>query len=241
MPVLREPTREEYTTLDPQAFWSTFVLPRLIRIEGISSRDETGVIMRARQTLDDELAAMHLVMCFLRTRRNALSAVSALPAEVLARIFEFYAALQPPASDDERPLGWIELTHVCRLWRDTAMQFPSLWSDICFDLGPQWAEAMLARTKEAPVSLRRRLAWAPNRSMNIISEHMRHTRELSLVGPLDVLERYIRTLPSPPRTLEIMELGTDYSDFLITRVVNFKLPEAKAGGMSFAFASSPGS
>ncbi|KAI0751978.1 hypothetical protein BC629DRAFT_1556332 [Irpex lacteus] len=47
------------------------------------------------------------------TIRNAFAPVNILPAEVC-----------------EEPYAWIAVTHVCRYWRETALSFPALWSNI---------------------------------------------------------------------------------------------------------------
>ncbi|KAI0300147.1 hypothetical protein B0F90DRAFT_1619426, partial [Multifurca ochricompacta] len=112
------------------------------------------------RAVDDELSALHMVMCAMRTRRNHLSLIGRLPSEILSFIFSFHAVNQPVArdpiynSDDPFPpsltqveLGWITVTHVCRHWRQVAISNPNLWCTIVFDLGAKWAEEMLARSK----------------------------------------------------------------------------------------------
>ncbi|TFY74889.1 hypothetical protein EWM64_g9122 [Hericium alpestre] len=209
---------------DPQVFWSTFVRLRLVLTEGISPRDKTGAVAHARQTLNNELSALHLAMCSLRSRYNALSPISVLPPEVLVRIFQFHATMCPPSL---RCLGWIKVTHICRLWRDTALQFPSLWSNICYTMGLRWAELMLARAKAAPISVRRDVTGASKLSLQHISEHLSHTRELGLIGHPVLLKPIIDTLPSLPGTLETLELGPAYLNVL--DLEKFELPGAIAG------------
>ncbi|TFY81697.1 hypothetical protein EWM64_g2316 [Hericium alpestre] len=226
---MESPTCEEYVNSDAEAFWSAFVLPRVILIEGTTSRHRTGSKARAQQMLDNELSAMHLAMCCLRTRRNALSPISALPAEVLVHIFEFCAAIYPPAPYKEQHLGWIEVTHVCRLWRDTAIQLSSLWSNIYFRLGSQWAEVMLARAKTAPINLRKDVSVASQRSLDLISEHIPRARELSLIGPINVIKSIIFTSPPPSEILKAIELRPDNVSGLDIPSTNFELPGAIVG------------
>ncbi|TFY78888.1 hypothetical protein EWM64_g5122 [Hericium alpestre] len=172
---------------------------------------------------------MHLAMCSIRTRCNALSPISALPAEALARVFQFCAAAYPPASCKQHRLGWIEVTHVCQHWRDTALQFPALWGNICYALGSQWDETMLARAKVAPISVLRNVGGAEQSSLARIFEHLPHTRELRLVGPPDILKRTVDSLPSPPGILEILEICATSGGSAEVRDGCFELPDAISG------------
>ncbi|TFY80931.1 hypothetical protein EWM64_g3081 [Hericium alpestre] len=220
-------TENAHTNLDPQAFWTAFVLPRIATTGGVSPHDKIGAV-HARCVLNDELSAMHLAMCALRTRCNALAPISALPAEVLVHIFHLYATMQPPGWNHPRPLGWIEVTHVCCLWRNTAIQFPSLWSDISFTLGRRWTKEILRRTKAAPISVYRDMSGATH-SLRLISDHLPHTRELTLVGPSFDIKTFIDILPSPSKILKIMELGPVNLDTPGVRGNNYELPGVIAG------------
>ncbi|KAI0038406.1 hypothetical protein FA95DRAFT_1223901, partial [Auriscalpium vulgare] len=44
-------------------------------------------------------------------------------------------------------------SHVCRHWRDVALNDPALWKDLILPLPPQWADAIIARSRGAPLSL----------------------------------------------------------------------------------------
>ncbi|TFY82631.1 hypothetical protein EWM64_g1381 [Hericium alpestre] len=131
---------------DPREFWLASVQSRLAHIQDVRPL-QTNSVVGALKTLDNELAAVHLAMCSLRTRRNALLPISSLPPEVLARIFHFYSVAEPPPYRRPPQIGWIIVTHVCRAWRDTALQQPYLWSEATTGLGPKWLERMLARAK----------------------------------------------------------------------------------------------
>ena len=72
--------------------------------------------------------AMKLVRSLL-TRRNALVPISLLPPEILARVFHLIVLEEPPISGG-RSLGWIRVTHVCRHWRQVALDDSSLWARI---------------------------------------------------------------------------------------------------------------
>ncbi|KAI0245772.1 hypothetical protein BJV78DRAFT_1105379, partial [Lactifluus subvellereus] len=91
--------------------------------------------------IDDELSALHLVMCSMRTRRNRFSLIGRLPPEIL------YGLFPSGPTRTQIKLGWITITHVCSHWRQVALSGPTLWRTIIFHLGAEWAEEMLARSK----------------------------------------------------------------------------------------------
>ncbi|KAI0259237.1 hypothetical protein BC834DRAFT_642334 [Gloeopeniophorella convolvens] len=50
-------------------------------------------------------------------------------------------------------LGWLSVTHVCCNWRNAALAYPRLWTTPAFQAGIKWAEAMLLRSRNAPLHL----------------------------------------------------------------------------------------
>ena len=61
----------------------------------------------------------------------------------------------PVPSDFQAPVvsRWYRISHICRLWRKVALDCPTLWRHL--DLtSPRWAQEMLARSKQATISLR---------------------------------------------------------------------------------------
>ena len=57
--------------------------------------------------------------------------------------------------DDERPPFEVTVSHVCRLWRDVAINTPTLWSTPDFSKGPPYTEpaVYLERSKGAPLDI----------------------------------------------------------------------------------------
>ncbi|KAF6756790.1 hypothetical protein DFP72DRAFT_809833, partial [Ephemerocybe angulata] len=68
-----------------------------------------------------------------------------LPPEILAAIF-----LLVPR--DEGDTSWISVTHVCRLWREVALDCSRFWSDLN-SVPPRFMEFALARSKGAPITV----------------------------------------------------------------------------------------
>ena len=82
----------------------------------------------------------------LKTRRNAFAAISCLLPEILSKIF----LLVRDDATEWKPLEWIEVSYVCRHWRNVALTCPSLWTCLPRPLrSARWMEEILKRSKKA--------------------------------------------------------------------------------------------
>jgi hypothetical protein len=87
----------------------------------------------------------------LKSYRNSLTPVSRLPHILLTDIFILIH--QSERTDNlflHRSPPCLEISHVCRAWRDSALQCPLLWTDILFN-PPEWTPIMLERSRTAPL------------------------------------------------------------------------------------------
>ncbi|KAI0038403.1 hypothetical protein FA95DRAFT_1474257, partial [Auriscalpium vulgare] len=107
--------------------------------------------------LNRERAAVTSLLVTLDAHINACAPVSRLPPELLCRVFSDLVGLE---LEDRRPVDgfpstmpWIRLSHVCRHWRDVALNDPAFWGDLILPLPPQWADAILSRSQGTPLSL----------------------------------------------------------------------------------------
>lgn len=212
-----------------QEYWTTKAAPRLSLFDHLYPQACAQDLTAARHAIDDELSALQVIMCAMRTRRNNFSLIGRLPPEILSCIFSFHAINQPTPSDpiynpdDPFPsnssptrlgLGWITVTHVCHRWRQVALSDPNLWGTIVFDLGVEWAEEMLARSKAALISYSRDLLFQPRvvsrrRSLDdevTLRKHLSHVRRLVLSGNPKSLAPAVRALTTPAPHLESLEL-----------------------------------
>ncbi|KAL4243773.1 hypothetical protein ABKN59_011277 [Abortiporus biennis] len=107
------------------------------------------------------------------TWKNASCPIQRLPPEILARIFEIHQEPQSSSTDsmlcapsafDSYPeftfdphYKWIQVTHVCRYWRHTALSSPQLWHRII--IKKSWVDSMalsqlvLSRSGAVPLHL----------------------------------------------------------------------------------------
>lgn len=84
------------------------------------------------------------------------SPASCLPTEILLKIFAFCVA--PDQSNDEAftALHVVRISHVCHVWREIALAYPSFWSNIAFKT-PYLATTMIERSKPLPIAVRANL------------------------------------------------------------------------------------
>ncbi len=76
-----------------------------------------------------------------------------LPPELLAKTFVHCVRWSTPSNPWlEKPTSsWIKVSHVCRNWRDVALNTPQLWSFVDFDK-VDLAKEFLVRSKAIPIS-----------------------------------------------------------------------------------------
>ena len=188
-----------------------------------------------RQAIDDEINTLEESLRALKSRRNALAPISCLPPETLFEIFSF---LSPSANNEPFHLKWICVSHVCRQWRETALNHPRFWSHINFSmLAPAALDEILARAKMAPLRLEF-TTWKQaqvDAFQSKLDAHISHTRHLRIYGPLQrVLERLVSSAPA----LESLSLSHRYDLSLSAQAVipanlfNYTTPSLTSLGLN---------
>ena len=132
--------------------------------------EQLKAVEAAKQLLHSQLA-----------RCNALAPISVLPPEILARVFHLLV-FEDPACFGERNLGWIRVTHVCRYWREVALDDSSLWATIWgASTNTELISEMMARAKNAPMDIHLCLVDRSGPEvLRMFPPHLSHTRELRL-------------------------------------------------------------
>ncbi|KAG9222133.1 hypothetical protein CCMSSC00406_0009584 [Pleurotus cornucopiae] len=149
----------------------------------------------------------------LREQRNAdCSKTKNLPPEILSTIFGILHCDITQYSYQE----WIAVTHVCRTWRNIALDDPSLWSDITV-VPTNWIPEAFARSKAAPLNLRHGGFYDTGETLNFIykhvAEHPERIKRLYIHGKGD----FINSLTKPAPFLEHVDTSWDVQfppDFL---------------------------
>ncbi|KAI0321079.1 hypothetical protein OF83DRAFT_1280682 [Amylostereum chailletii] len=199
-----------------QGYWLSATFPRMAFLSEITPKSPPADVTHALQSVDDEIEAAFLAICAMRSRRNGLSPIAILPPEMIAQVFEFSALMDPPQRGRPGPLGWIRVAHVCRAWRQVALQYPTLWTNIHFTLGATWTEAFFTRAKSAPISIKTtvnpsgkyvdRVYKEYPFDADIIRSHLWHTASLELDGNMTSLNTVIQSLSLPAPKLEVLKL-----------------------------------
>ncbi|KAJ8519498.1 hypothetical protein ONZ45_g3566 [Pleurotus djamor] len=127
--------------------------PRLGRFRGpaVSEELESTDIPPLQAEIAAKIDACHSEILRLRELHNATCAATRrLPVEILYMIFAIL--VQDMNYYSNSPPPWINVTYVCRLWRNTAINGPRLWTE--FNSCPKsWQREMLFRAKKIPVPL----------------------------------------------------------------------------------------
>ena len=131
--------------------------------------------------IDTATHAWRQFLCSLLTRRNTFVPISLLPPEILSLVFHLLVLEEPPLSWKGN-VGWIKVTHVCRHWRQVAIDNSSLWARTSgIPKTTKWISEMLARAKNAPLDIDFNDFVNSNREMLLmIPSHLPHTRQLRL-------------------------------------------------------------
>ncbi|TFY53418.1 hypothetical protein EVG20_g10126 [Dentipellis fragilis] len=124
---------------------------------GVSPQSDMTRSERGVRALDDEVARLRTRIISLCTRRNHLLPIFRLPPEIIAYVLSELAVINPPGTQGGqcRPprLGWINITHVNRRWREIVLQQAKLWTLISTKLGERSMQEMLWRSKSLPLEI----------------------------------------------------------------------------------------
>jgi hypothetical protein len=120
--------------------------------------------------VDEEIAGLQALIRARQTRRNALMPINCLPREVLVGVFRY--ALKLDGASKYKTLPFML---VCTLWREVALESPSLWSDV--ELWPlPCFKVFLARAKEAPLTVTANLSTAYSENYSAYLENYSNFR-----------------------------------------------------------------
>ncbi|KAI0264874.1 hypothetical protein BC834DRAFT_237118 [Gloeopeniophorella convolvens] len=131
--------------------------------------------------IEKEAVEVRLRLSSVYTQLNALSHISLLPPELLSRIFRILR-------DDWKflvifkLLGWVAVTHVCRQWRQVALEDASLWTKIGspgFYFNHNWFLEMLNRSKRVNIDITMPFEPSPE-TLLTLSHHFSRIRTLTL-------------------------------------------------------------
>ncbi|TFY65084.1 hypothetical protein EVG20_g5721 [Dentipellis fragilis] len=136
----------------------SYVREKLLSSANVTTFSSIAAIEKAQAYLDAEMDVLKRALRSFCVRRNAISIISRLPADVLLHIFTILVEVDPPTMtragrERQQCLGWIQVTHVCHFWREISLSDSGLWSRIGRGLSKQWIMAMLSRSKSRPLKV----------------------------------------------------------------------------------------
>ncbi|KAI0041212.1 hypothetical protein FA95DRAFT_1611198 [Auriscalpium vulgare] len=151
--------------------------------------------------------------------QHALFPFDRLYPDILAIIFTHLRDIDPPEKntyDDHNyraitpRSGWITVTYVCRRWRQVALEWVTLWSDIDLErLGRRWAAEFAVRAQHAPISIQYKKFlklgyrdWV----VRFLNENMWRTQSLDIGGRPEALA----TLNSHAPLLHTIQIVTEF-------------------------------
>ncbi|KAF5338608.1 hypothetical protein D9611_012788 [Ephemerocybe angulata] len=174
-----------------------------------------STITESQQALDLEIAKLEQVLASLKRRRNALSAISQLPTELMHSIF--YLSIRYP--DEAHGRAWTRLSnledtrrsisHVSHDWRTIALEWPKLWSEIHIRNTPKAAYLDLVRERARGIPLSLVTHWnsaAVPAVRHIFQTEGARLKSVALLEPVSLLRDLLPELKACRNTIEFLDL-----------------------------------
>ncbi|KZV64647.1 hypothetical protein PENSPDRAFT_160851 [Peniophora sp. CONT] len=111
-------------------------------------------LARAQEAAMAELDAAFAAVADIRVAMNSLTPACRLPSVIVLQVLKLAQVVDPPRYEDRPYLGWLSLTQVSHLWRETALQCHALWSQVAVCLGQHWTGAFVTRSRTCPLHIR---------------------------------------------------------------------------------------
>ncbi|TCD64323.1 hypothetical protein EIP91_004233 [Steccherinum ochraceum] len=132
------------------------------------SKDELALLDARVATLEDTILQAFEELQIVKTQQRALQArctqdtqstlhppppltIHSIPVELLIQVFACVVHSGTDAHNAFRSA--VTISHVCRLWRETALQTSSLWTHIIFNKNLRGVRTCLARSKSQPITI----------------------------------------------------------------------------------------
>ncbi|KAJ8483432.1 hypothetical protein ONZ45_g14611 [Pleurotus djamor] len=141
--------------------------------------DATG-----QATLDVQIAQLEVILQNLRQRRNELCAIHNLPSEILSHIFVAFKKLTLP---DYKPGTWLNISAICRRWRNILLSTPQFWASISILDSPN-VDEMVERSKQVPLQLDFSLCYHFHQRDGYHEDRYDLVSEVHWAGALDRVE-----------------------------------------------------
>ncbi|OJT10898.1 hypothetical protein TRAPUB_12582 [Trametes pubescens] len=174
----------------------------------------------ARSALQAQIQTHENAIVELKSRINGMAFTARLPPEILSDIFtlvavDYYQARRWHHFGSTHAYKWITLTHVCRAWREIALNTPRLWSHIVLTQ-PNVAKQVLARSKKAPLWLSASLTHTDDQraeTLEVLMKESSRLKELHLTGPAHTVQALSAKWRTSADLLETINISSDFRQF----------------------------
>ncbi|VDC04585.1 unnamed protein product [Peniophora sp. CBMAI 1063] len=158
--------------------WDSHLSTILSPFNSTSSTRSLTALSATREAVQLELYEARRATQRIATVWNAHTAICRLPQEVLENVFASLRDIYIPGVYGRPRLGYVVILHVCRLWREIALQAPRIWTYIELGLGSAWANRFLELSCTLPLKMDRfPNATSTAQALSIISQVLRHAPE----------------------------------------------------------------
>ncbi|TFK68641.1 hypothetical protein BDN72DRAFT_841533 [Pluteus cervinus] len=170
----------------------------------------TGDRDELRRKIDGEIAALSECMRVLKVSRNALAPVNFLPPEITSRIFllvrDFVLGDAPEQYAPQKPVGWLPITQVSQQWRQVAIGYATLWSELPWR-NEKLSQLFLSRARGCPLTLSMDLTKSYLPLFRSALQSLPQIRSLQINGQLRDWGDLVPSLCLPSPELEELEIG----------------------------------
>lgn len=186
----------------------------------LSSQGNQDVRDHARSALEAQIQTHENAIVGLKSRINGMAFTARIPPEILSEIFtlvavDYYEARRWHHYGSTHAYKWITLTHVCRAWREIALNTPRLWSHIVLTQ-PTVAKQVLARSKKAPLWLSASLNHSDDQraeTLDVLMKESARLKELHLTGPAHTVQALSAKWRTSADLLETINISSDFRQF----------------------------
>ncbi|KAF8437277.1 hypothetical protein L210DRAFT_3547364 [Boletus edulis BED1] len=167
----------------------------------------------APSLIENQAIGRQLILPTLYTQRSSFfNPTLKLPNETLQDIFILcardYYNEEWESWYNTAPPEWINVSYVCRRWRDVALNCPTLWTYLS-NMPQRWTKEFLARSKQAPLKIRITLPngqWM-NSTIEKVVDHMERVQELDLGFPVFYPHTILSKLSSHAPRLQYLKIS----------------------------------
>lgn len=195
----------------------------------VTAFSQPDAIKAAQTDIDHEIQRLSCRVCSLKSRRNSLCSVSRLPPEVLSEVFLVFAEQLQAQERFKVNFKWITVSHVCRLWRDIALQHGCLWGTIDMTR-PDRTRVFVDRSKGAPLAIRESFPGSLAELPLPLADPSYRYRELHLrakegqLGP-NIVQVLNSPIHAPVLESLVLEVSDSYPEYTLPPTIfNYKAP-----------------